>query len=107
APAPRASRLARFAIERLSMSVDELAESVAMRFTIRPADAADIPAITAIYGEGVSNGTASFELTPPSSDEMARRFASLCDAGYPWLAAAHDERGLGYAYASPYRPRPG
>lgn len=78
-----------------------------MHFTIRPADAADIPAITAIYGESVTNGTASFELTPPSVDEVGRRFATLCEAGYPWLAAAGDGGMVGYAYAGPYRPRPG
>jgi L-amino acid N-acyltransferase YncA len=78
-----------------------------MRYTIRPAAAADVPAIAAIYGESVTNGTASFELTPPSVEEMARPFAALCEADYPWLAAAGEDGVLGYAYAAPYRPRPG
>jgi L-amino acid N-acyltransferase YncA len=78
-----------------------------MRYTIRPADGADVPAIAAIYGESVTNGTASFELMPPSVAEMAHRFAGLCEAGYPWLAAAGEGGLLGYAYAGPYRPRPG
>ncbi|CEG09769.1 hypothetical protein BN961_03200 [Afipia felis] len=34
-------------------------------FTIRAATAADIPAITAIYGFEVREKTASFEMTPP------------------------------------------
>jgi len=78
-----------------------------MRFTIRPAEPGDIPAVAAIYGESVAHGTASFELTPPSVDEMASRFAALSDAGYPWLAAIRESDVLGYAYAGPYRPRPG
>jgi len=78
-----------------------------MRFIIRPAELGDMPAITAIYGESVTNGTASFELTPPSVEEMARRFAALHDAGYPRLAAASEAGVVGYAYAGAYRPRPG
>ena len=78
-----------------------------MHFTIRPAETADLPAITAIYGESVVDGTASFELTPPNVDEMARRFAVLRDAGYPYLAAVNGASFLGYAYGGPYRPRPG
>ncbi len=78
-----------------------------MHFIIRPTEPGDIPAITAIYGESVANGTASFELTPPSAEEMARRFALLRDAGYPRLAAVSEAGVIGYAYAGAYRPRPG
>jgi phosphinothricin acetyltransferase len=53
------------------------------------------------------SGVASFELEPPSLDEMARRYSSLAAAGYPYVVA-HDanERVVGYAYASAYRSRP-
>jgi phosphinothricin acetyltransferase len=78
-----------------------------MRFTIRPAEADDVPMITSIYGESVVIGTASFELTPPSVEEMARRFAGLREAGYPWLAGVSSGTLVGYAYGGPYRPRPG
>jgi phosphinothricin acetyltransferase len=78
-----------------------------MGFTVRAAEFADVPEITAIYGDSVTNGTASFELTPPDSEEMARRFAALGAAGYPWFAAVSGGGLVGYAYASPYRPRPG
>jgi L-amino acid N-acyltransferase YncA len=76
-----------------------------MPLAIRPATPADIPAITRIYADAVSNGTASFELAPPDQGEMARRMAVLAEAGYPYLAA-EDGALLGYAYAGPYRPRP-
>jgi phosphinothricin acetyltransferase len=74
--------------------------------TIRPATLADIPAITAIYAHAVRHGTASFELEAPDETEMKRRMSSLCDGGFPYLAA--EERGtlLGYAYAGLYRTRP-
>ncbi len=73
---------------------------------IRPAVAADIPAITAIYDHAVRFGTASFELTPPDEREMRRRFDALMASGHPYLV--HEDAGtvLGYAYAGPHRPRP-
>src|SRR5215469_5518483 len=77
-----------------------------MGLLIRAATAADIPAITAIYDHAVRHGTASFELEPPDAAEMARRRASLADAGYPYLVAEADGTVAGYAYAGPYRPRP-
>jgi phosphinothricin acetyltransferase len=78
-----------------------------MTATVRPATAADLPAITAIYGEAVTNGTATFELDAPDEAEMRRRFGALADGGFPYLAATDgvDGRLLGYAYAGPYRPR--
>ena len=73
---------------------------------IRPATAADLPAITAIYREAVLHGTATFELIPPTLEEMTQRFTSLTDGGFPYLAAYLDGELVGYAYAGPYRPRP-
>ncbi|MGE0850318.1 MAG: N-acetyltransferase family protein [Hyphomicrobiaceae bacterium] len=75
--------------------------------TIRPAIAADIPVIAAIYRPAVLAGTASFEVEPPGEEEMLRRFRSLTEAGYPYFVAELDGRVAGYAYAGPYRSRPG
>lgn len=74
---------------------------------IRPATAADVAAITAIYRPAVLQGTASFEVEPPGEEEMLRRFKAIADAGYPYFVAELDGRIAGYAYASPYRTRPG
>jgi phosphinothricin acetyltransferase len=76
-------------------------------FSLRPALPEDVAAIAAIYAQHVATGTASFELAPPALDEMARRYAQLVASGYPYFVA-HDanERVVGYAYASAYRPRP-
>jgi L-amino acid N-acyltransferase YncA len=73
---------------------------------IRPATEADLPAVTEIYRHAVLHGTATFELIPPDLAEMTRRFTSLMDGGYPYLAACLEGRVVGYAYAGPYRPRP-
>ena len=78
--------------------------------SIRDATPADIPAITRIYAHAVRHGTASFELDPPDSNEMARRLEALIAGGFPYLVAEAEsemESGiLGYAYAGPYRARP-
>ena len=73
---------------------------------IRPADAADIPAITAIYAHAVQHGTASWELDPPDATEMLRRQEAILAGGYPYLVAERGSAILGYAYAGAYRPRP-
>ena len=75
-------------------------------FEIRPAAEADLAEITAIYADAVLHGTASFEIEPPDEAKMASRRAAVLAAGLPYLVAADAGRVLGYAYASPYRPRP-
>jgi len=73
--------------------------------TIRSATSSDLPAITEIYAHAVRNGTASYELEPPSLEEMTSRMEALLSKGYPYLVAEESGRVLGYAYAGPFRPR--
>lgn len=74
--------------------------------TMRPAIAADIPSLTAIYRHAVLHGTASWEIDPPDEAEMLKRFETVVAGGYPYWVAERDGAVLGYAYAGPYRPRP-
>ncbi len=74
---------------------------------VRPATDADMPAIAAIYGEAVANGTATWDLAPPGVDEMRARWRAIVGEDYPYLVATRDERLVGYAYAGAWRPRPG
>jgi phosphinothricin acetyltransferase len=73
---------------------------------VRPAAEADLDAITTIYADAVRNGTASYELEPPSRAEMGERFAALRRGSYPYLVADSEGEVAGYAYAGPFRPRP-
>lgn len=73
---------------------------------IRRAATADLDAITAIYADAVLNGTASYELEPPSRAEMEQRFNALVEGGFPYIVAEQAGRLLGYAYAGAFRPRP-
>ena len=76
------------------------------RFVLRPCEEGDIAAIARIYAEEVRHGRASFELEPPSSEEMTRRWRAILAGGHPYLVAAAGQDVIGYAYASAYRPRP-
>ena len=78
-----------------------------MSFVIRTADLGDIAAFTEIYRDSVLNGVASYEIDPPSPDEMAARFKAITEKGYPYIVAV-EQTGLilGYAYASAFRTRP-
>jgi L-amino acid N-acyltransferase YncA len=72
----------------------------------RDATLQDLSAITALYGREVLTGTATFELDPPSLEAMTGRFETVRGHGLPWLVAEIDGAFAGYAYASPFRPRP-
>lgn len=76
------------------------------KLTIRDAHPDDLDRITDIYADAVINGTASYELAPPSRAEMTVRYESLREGGFPYLVAV-DSSGtiLGYAYAGAFRPR--
>lgn len=73
---------------------------------VRDATEADMAAVQRIYAHHVLNGLATFEEVPPDLGEMLARRAKLLGLGLPFLAAETDGTVAGYAYASPYRPRP-
>ena len=73
---------------------------------IRPSLDADIAAITAIYSHHVLHGTGTFEIDPPSIEDMLGRRADVLSKGLPWLVAAEGEQVLGYAYCNWFKPRP-
>jgi len=73
---------------------------------IRDASERDLSTIADIYAHHVLEGLATFEEVPPSIEELAARRAAVRSAGLPHLAAELDGRVVGYAYATPYRPRP-
>lgn len=71
---------------------------------IRLATAQDAEQILAIYAPFVTDTAVSFELEPPSAEEMRNRIEET-QSRYPWLVW-EGERVLGYAYASSHRARP-
>ena len=78
---------------------------VASSLVIRDATERDIEAVQAVYAHHVLHGYGSFEESPPSTAEMARRFAEVRARGLPYLIAELDGGVAGYSYAQPYRAR--
>lgn len=85
-----------------------MTEISTLTFTIRDVTEADMDAVTAIYAHHVRHGTGSYEYEPPPMEEMLRRRDAVLAQGLPWLvAAADDNRLIGYAYASLFHGRIG
>ena len=73
--------------------------------TIRLATEDDADPIRRIYAPFCAGDShVSFEVEPPTSEEIARRIARILE-GYPWLVAEEAGEVLGYAYAGPHRDR--
>jgi L-amino acid N-acyltransferase YncA len=73
--------------------------------TIRGLTPNDLDAITRIYAHHVLNGTATFEETPPTLEEMRLRVEKVAGLGLPWLVAEAEGALVGYAYADRFRER--
>jgi len=79
---------------------------VADAATIRPAQPADLPAVGAIYEHYVIGTSATFELDPPDQPAWSHRFRTVAEHGLPFLVAELDGELAGYAYCTPWKPRP-
>ena len=76
---------------------------------VRAAVPADLEQVAAIYAHYVTTSVATFEEVPPTPADWRLRLDDLSDRKLPFLVAADgaDGRGVcGYAYASPWRPKP-
>ena len=71
---------------------------------VRLARLDDAAAVAAIYSPYVADTTISFEVAPPTADEMRERMEVVLRR-LPWLVHEGDGRVVGYAYASPHRAR--
>ena len=75
--------------------------------TIRPATAADLDAINAVYNHEVLHGTATWDETPWTVQARLDWFAERTRLGDPVLVAEREGRVVGFGYLSPYRARTG
>jgi L-amino acid N-acyltransferase YncA len=67
----------------------------------------DASQIAEIYNHYILTSHATFELETIDEVEMNKRIGDTVDLGYPFFVAADGHRICGYAYARPFRPRPG
>ena len=73
---------------------------------VRPAAPGDLVAVAAIFAHYVTATVSTFEERPPTPGEWRRRLDDLTAQGLPLLVAVVDGQVVGYAYASPWRPKP-
>jgi len=73
---------------------------------IRPSQANDIAAIASIYRRHVLEGTGTFEIEPPTTEDMSHRRAEVLARGLPYLVAESQGSVVGFAYCNWFKPRP-
>ena len=85
-----------------SRTIGEMGEE----FTVRAAVPADLQAVAAICAHYVTTTVTTFEEVPPTVADWRRRLDDLAGRNLPFLVAEADGTVCGYAYASPWRPKP-
>jgi len=75
-------------------------------FTVRAAVPADLGPVAAICAHYVTTTVTTFEEVPPSAADWERRLDDLAGRHLPFLVAEQDGAVCGYAYATPWRPKP-
>lgn len=73
---------------------------------VRPSRLDDLSAIQVIYAHHVRHGTGTFEIEPPTLEDMTQRWRDVQDKGLPYLVACVGPQVLGYAYCNWFKPRP-
>jgi L-amino acid N-acyltransferase YncA len=73
---------------------------------VRPAVRADLGAVAGILAFYVTNSVATFEEDPPGLVHWQQRLDGLAERGLPFVVAEAGGVVTGYAYASPWRPKP-
>lgn len=77
-----------------------------MTLSIEDSREQDLTDITRIYAHHVRHGTGTFEIEPPSLQEMTQRRRDVLAKGLPYLVARKDGQVLGFAYCNWFKPRP-
>jgi L-amino acid N-acyltransferase YncA len=79
----------------------------AERIVVRAAAPADLADVAAIYAHYVTTSVTTFEEVPPTQADWRLRLDDLTGRKLPFLVAEAADRSVGgYAYASPWRPKP-
>jgi L-amino acid N-acyltransferase YncA len=76
------------------------------RVVVRPAGVADLEQVAAIFAHYVITSVVTFEEIPPPVTAWQQRLADIACRNLPFLVAEVDGTVRGYAYATPWRPKP-
>jgi phosphinothricin acetyltransferase len=74
----------------------------------RPCFQQDLQFVQLIYAHHVLSGTGTFEIDPPSLEEMTARWSKVVERGWPYMVASPPSdmsRVMAFAYAVQYRDR--
>lgn len=75
---------------------------------VRPCFQQDLETVQLIYAHHVLSGTGTFEVEPPTLEQMTERWSAVAQKGWPFVVASpvsDPSRILGFAYAVQYRDR--
>ena len=72
---------------------------------IRDGHENDAKAVHAIYSHHVLHGTASYDLDPPSLEQITDKMTWIMGEGWPFLVAEVGGSVVGYSYATQFRDR--
>ena len=75
--------------------------------SIRPATAADLPGILAIFNEVIATSTAIYYFDPATLEDRTAWFNARQDRGFPVLVAIDDAGVAGFSSFGDWRPSPG
>ena len=78
----------------------------AQQTMIRAAGPADAEQVAAIFAHYVATSVATFEEVAPTAADWQRRLHELTARELPFLVAEDGRDVCGFAYASPWRPKP-
>ncbi|MBV9444992.1 MAG: N-acetyltransferase [Streptosporangiaceae bacterium] len=73
---------------------------------VRAAASADSGQIAAIFAHYVATSVVTFEEVAPNAEDWRRRLDDLTGQNLPFLVAEANGDVCGFAYASPWRPKP-
>jgi L-amino acid N-acyltransferase YncA len=73
---------------------------------IRACTENDMHTVNDIYRHHVLYSPATFEITPPTNEEMLGRYRTIKNGGFDYFVAEAEGEIAGYAYVSTYRARP-
>ena len=72
---------------------------------IRDARESDAAAIAVIYAHHVLHGTATYDVEPPSAEDMIAKIRAVEAAGWPYIVDVENGEVSGFAYATQIRDR--
>jgi L-amino acid N-acyltransferase YncA len=73
---------------------------------VRPAERADLKAVSDIYAHYVHHSVATFDSAPRPAADWQRLLDDLAAHGLPFLVAEVSGSVAGFAYAAPWRTKP-